>query len=251
MTSETTKAYNNLEFLSSPEARTIRMLSEYIHPIKTFAENKIEGTIVFFGSARIPSPEDTESNPKFDSMRRYYDEARELAKRLTLWVNENTVISGVKKFVVCTGGGPGIMEAANRGAHDANGESIGLNISLPFEQSPNPYITTELNFEFHYFFMRKFIFSIFANALVIFPGGYGTIDELMELLTLIQTGKSDRPIPVILYGTDYWDQIINLDKLVEFGMIAKEDLDMLFRANDVDSAFYHLTSELTRIHIKT
>lgn len=246
MSSKPLKAYKDPEFMNSLEARPIRILSEYEHPIKRFHEQKVSGTIVFFGSARIPAPEDAAPNPRFEHMRRYYTEAHELAYRLTLWAEE--VSEDENKFVVCTGGGPGIMEAANRGAYEAKGKTIGLNISLPFEQHPNPYITDELNFEFHYFFMRKFIFSIYANALVIFPGGFGTLDELMEMLTLIQTGKSDRAFPVILYGTDYWDQIINLNKMAEFGMISDEDIQMIFRANDVDSAFDYLTKELSRIH---
>src|SRR6266852_4305540 len=191
-------AYKNEEFLDSPAARSIRILSEYLEPLDHFRREKIRDTIVFFGSARI-----TEDGP----MGEYYRDARELARRLTEWSDGFANVS--RRFVVCSGGGPGIMEAANRGATEAGGKTVGLNIGLPFEQFPNPYITPELSFEFHYFFMRKFWFAYLSKALVGFPGGFGTLDELMEILTLVQTRKLNKKIIIVLYGSAYWKEIIN------------------------------------------
>ena len=190
-------------------------------------------TVVFFGSARL-----REDGP----LSQYYADARTLAKLLTEWSDQFT--NNTYRFVVCSGGGPGIMEAANRGAFDANGKTIGLNIGLPFEQFPNPYVTPELSFEFHYFFMRKFWFAYLAKALVVFPGGYGTLDELMELLTLTQTQKLAKKMTIVLYGSAYWKEIINFDALVKYGVISAEDLDLFQYADDPQTAFEILKAGL-------
>jgi uncharacterized protein (TIGR00730 family) len=208
-------AYYNREFLDSEDARPLRILAEYIDPLRRFRKEGIYDTIVFFGSARL-----REDGP----LGRYYAEARELSRQLTQWA---TTLPGPCRFVVCSGGGGGIMEAANRGAADAGGRTIGLNIGLPHEQRPNPYITPELSLEFHYFFMRKMWFSHLARALVAFPGGFGTLDELFETLTLIQT-KRMAPMPILLFGQAFWRRIINWDALVEAGTISPEDT-RLFR----------------------
>jgi uncharacterized protein (TIGR00730 family) len=208
-------AYHDEAFLDSEEARPIRILAEYIHPMETFRRGRIHDTIVFFGSARI-----REGGP----LGRYYDEARELARLVTVWSNQ--IPSPAQRFLVCSGGGPGIMEAANRGALDAGGRSIGLNIGLPHEQRPNPYITAGLSFEFHYFFMRKLWFAHMARAMVVFPGGFGTLDETFEMLTLSQTKKLDREILVLLYGSEYWNKLVNFEVLREHGMIDSDDLKL-------------------------
>jgi uncharacterized protein (TIGR00730 family) len=179
---------------------------------------------------------------------RYYNEARELARRLTAW--SDALPDSTRRFVVCSGGGPGIMEAANRGACDAGGKTVGLNIGLPFEQRPNPFVSPELNFEFHYFFMRKFWFAYLAKALVVFPGGFGTLDELTEILTLVQTQKLMKRMVVILYGTSFWKEVINFDALVRHGMIAADDLNLFQFADDVDTAFQELESGLTRYYLQ-
>ena len=232
------RAYRNREFMDTVDARPIRILSEYLHPLSHFRKENIQDTIVFFGSART-----------FETGEhgRYYTEAKELAKKLTLW--SNSLHQSHRRFVVCTGGGPGIMEAGNRGALEAGGQTVGLNISLPFEQRPNPFITPDLSFEFHYFFMRKFWFAYLAKALVVFPGGFGTLDELTELLTLIQTEKLLKELPILLYGTSFWKEIINFDALVKYGMIAEADLDLFVFADDVDEAFFYLRDALTRLHL--
>ena len=214
-------AYKDEDFLDSDDARPLRILAEYLGPMHAFVREHIQDTIVFFGSARI-----AEGGP----LGRYYAEARELARMVTSW--SLCLPCTAKRYVVCTGGGPGIMEAANRGARDAGGRTIGLNIGLPHEQRPNPYITKELSFEFHYFFMRKLWFSHLARALVVFPGGFGTLDELMEILTLSQTHKLARQIPVVLYGTSYWKEVINFDALVRHGTISAEDLNLFDFADD-------------------
>jgi uncharacterized protein (TIGR00730 family) len=232
-------AYKNIEFLESPDGRIVRILSEYLHPLSHFRDAKIADTIVFFGSARI-----TEEG----LLGRYYKEARELARLVTQWSDGLTDNS--RRFVVCTGGGPGIMEAANRGAHDAGGKSIGLNIGLPFEQWPNPYISPDLSFEFHYFFLRKFWFAYPARALVIFPGGFGTMDEMFELLTLMQTQKIEGKVVVVLYGSDYWNEVINFDALVKYGMISPEDVNLFQYANDPDTALQLLKDGLTRYYLQ-
>jgi uncharacterized protein (TIGR00730 family) len=221
----TSLAYKNEEFLDSDEARPLRILAEYLQPMEAFRRAGICDTIVFFGSARLAAD---------GPLGRYYDEARELAKLVTLW--SKNLASHAHRYVVCTGGGGGIMEAANRGASDAGGRTIGLNIGLPHEQRPNPYITRELTFEFRYFFMRKLWFAHLARALVVFPGGLGTLDELTEILTLMQTGKIERPIPVVLYGTAYWKEVINFDALVRHGMIHPGDLALFRYADDPATA---------------
>jgi len=263
--SEQPLAYLNPQFLNSPEARPIRILSEYLEPLRRFKEQRIQDTVVFFGSARVDSRERAEralqtlrargernadaafeaelkKSRKAVEWARYYEDARELARRLTAW----SLSLGMKnhRFVVTSGGGPGIMEAANRGAREAGGKTIGLNIRLPFEQGINPYVTEGLQFEFHYFFMRKFWFAYLAKALVIFPGGFGTCDELFEILTLVQTDKLSKKIQVILYGRDYWSQVINLQPMAEWGAIADRDLDLLDYADSPSDAL-----ELLRTHL--
>jgi uncharacterized protein (TIGR00730 family) len=213
-------AYRKEQFLDSDAARPVRILSEYLDPLETFRRERVQDTIVFFGSARI-----LPQGP----FGRYYQEARELARLITLW--SKSLGSHLHRYIVCSGGGGGIMEAANRGASEAGGRTVGLNIGLPHEQRPNPYITRSLCFEFHYFFMRKLWFAHLARALVVFPGGFGTLDELMEILTLSQTGKIARHIPILLYGEAYWKEIINFDALVRHGMISPEDL-RLFQFTD-------------------
>ncbi|MEO8135273.1 MAG: LOG family protein [Betaproteobacteria bacterium] len=213
-------AYKNEPFLDSDDARPLRILAEYLEPMHAFHRARICDTVVFFGSARL-APD--------GPLGRYYDDARELARLVTLW--SKGLSAHAHRYVVCTGGGGGIMEAANRGASDALGRTIGLNIGLPLEQRPNPYITRELSFEFHYFFMRKLWFAYLARALVVFPGGFGTLDELTEILTLAQTQKLERRIPVVLYGEAYWREIINFDALVRHGMISPDDL-LLFQFAD-------------------
>jgi uncharacterized protein (TIGR00730 family) len=226
-------AYKNERFLKGPDARGLRILSEYLEPLSHFRQQRIRDTVVFFGSARIQ-----ENGP----LGRYYKEARTLARLMTEW---STQFEGdTWRFVVTSGGGPGIMEAANRGAMDASGKSVGLNIGLPFEQFPNPYITEDLSFEFHYFFMRKFWFAYLAKAMVVFPGGFGTLDELFELLTLVQTRKLAKQISILLYGTEYWKEIINFEALVRYGMISESDLGLFQFSDDPDHAMKLLTSAL-------
>jgi len=264
-------AYLNPEFLDSQEARPIRLLSEYLEPLRRFKDQKIQDTVVFFGSARVDSRERAERALKTLKARgvrdaeeefeielrksrkavewaRYYEEARELARLLTAW--SRTLQSENHRFVVTSGGGPGIMEAANRGAHEAGGKTIGLNIRLPFEQEANPYITEGLQFEFHYFFMRKFWFAYLAKALVIFPGGFGTCDELFEILTLAQTDKLTKKIAVILYGSDYWDQVLSLKPMAEWGAIAEQDVELLQHADAPADAFEQLRDHLIAHHLE-
>ena len=217
----------------------MRILSEYLYPLAHFRRERVHDTVVFFGSARL-----MEMGP----LGRYYNEARELARRLTAW--SDALPDPARRFVVCSGGGPGIMEAANRGACDAGGKTVGLNIGLPFEQRPNPFVSPELNFEFHYFFMRKFWFAYLAKALVVFPGGFGTLDELTEILTLVQTQKLMKRMVVILYGTSFWKEVINFDALVRHGMIAADDLNLFQFADDVDTAFQELESGLTKYYLQ-
>jgi hypothetical protein len=226
-------AYLNQKFLNSADARALRILSEFLEPLAHFRREKVRDTVVFFGSARL-----REDGP----LSQYYADARTLARLLTEWSDQFT--NNTYRFVVCSGGGPGIMEAANRGAFEANGKTIGLNIGLPFEQFPNPYITPELSFEFHYFFMRKFWFAYLAKALVVFPGGFGTLDELMELLTLTQTQKLAKKMTIVLYGSAYWKEIVNFDALVKHGMISPEDLDLFHYADDPQTAFEILKAGL-------
>jgi uncharacterized protein (TIGR00730 family) len=224
-------AYKNESFLDSDDARPLRILAEYLQPLHAFAREKICGTVVFFGSARLQAD---------GPLGQYYDAARELARLVTRWSME--LSSQVCHCAVATGGGGGIMEAANRGAADAGGKSIGLNIGLPHEQQPNSYISAGLAFEFHYFFMRKLWFAHLARALVVFPGGFGTLDELMEVLTLMQTEKIDRRIPVVLYGSAYWNEVINFKALVRHGVIGRQDLQLFHFADDPATALSLLQS---------
>jgi uncharacterized protein (TIGR00730 family) len=226
-------AYHDLEFLDSHDGRPLRILAEYLEPLRRFSRERIQDTIVFFGSSRI-----TEESP----LGRYYTEARTLARMITEW--SKSLSPECCQFVVCTGGGPGIMEAANRGAAEAGGRSVGLNIGLPHEQRPNPYITPELSFEFHYFFMRKLWFSHLARALVVFPGGFGTFDELFEMLTLTQTRKLEREIPIVLYGPAFWQERIDFPALLRDGLISPEDLRLFQYADDPQTAFDLLRAQL-------
>ncbi len=235
-------AYLNRDFLNRPDARAIRLLAEYLEPLSVFRYQKIRDTVVFFGSARL-----RDDGP----MGQYYKDARELARIVTEWAVQ-FVDNGTHRFVVCSGGGPGIMEAANRGASDAGGKTIGLNIGLPFEQLPNPYISPELSFEFHYFFMRKLWFAYLAKALIVFPGGFGTLDEMMELLTLTQTQKLAKKIAIVLYGSSYWKEIINFEALVRHGTISAADLELFQYADDPGTAFEILKKHLlTYLHPET
>jgi uncharacterized protein (TIGR00730 family) len=232
--SKTQVAYLDTTFLSSDGARPLRILAEYLQPLDAFRREHIKDTIVFFGSARLQ-----ENGP----LGRYYAEARVLARLITEWSRSLSAAQG--HYVVCSGGGGGIMEAANRGAADAGGRSIGLNISLPHEQRPNPYITPGLGFEFHYFFMRKLWFAHLAKALIVFPGGFGTLDELTEIITLAQTKKIERKIPILLYGESYWNEIINFKALVRHEVINAEDLGLFTFVNDPAEALAHLQRVLT------
>ncbi len=250
------KAYKNDTFLASPQARALRILAEYMEPQSRFEELRVKDTIVFFGSARIPSREvaaaelesaraaggDLKRAEMRLEMSRYYEDTRELARRLTTW--SKGLSNTDRRFVVCSGGGPGIMEAANRGASEAKGENVGLNISLPFEQIDNPYITRRLAFEFHYFFMRKYWFAYLAKAMVVMPGGFGTLDEFMEVVTLVQTLKIKKHLPIVLYGTEYWDQVLHLEPMVKYGTISPEDVKLFFRTDSIDAAYDYIVKEL-------
>jgi uncharacterized protein (TIGR00730 family) len=278
-------AYENADFLNSPDGRMLRIMSEYNEPMARFRRERIQDTVVFFGSARFDaldvashqleilentgsvqtaSPDEQPAGP-YDpdsgeptalrrsraiaavEMARYYEDARTLARMLTEWTK--TLPGRRHRFVITSGGGPGIMEAANRGAYEAGGKSIGLNIMLPFEQRPNPYITPALNFNFHYFFMRKYWFAYLAKALVVFPGGFGTLDEMFELLTLDQTHKLSKPITIVVYGSAYWKNVINLQMLADKGAIAVKDLDLFQFADTPEDAFAILKDGLTRNHL--
>ena len=264
-------SYLDAGFLDSDDARPIRILAEYLEPLRRFKEQRIQDTVVFFGSARVDSRERGERALKTLRARgerdadeqyekeltrsrkaiewaRYYEDARELARLLTTW--SMTLQSDNCRFVVTSGGGPGIMEAANRGAREAGGKTIGLNIRLPFEQGANPYITDGLQFEFHYFFMRKFWFAYLSKALVIFPGGFGTLDELFEILTLVQTDKLSKKIGVVLYGREYWEQVLDLKPMAEWGAIAEKDLELLHYADTPAAAFEHLRNHLVAHHLE-
>lgn len=260
------KAYKDLEFLNSPAARHIRILCEYEEPRQRLMRHRVHHTIVFFGSARTRSGDEAKvmladataaiaKNPDdpalqaalrkaeiSDRMSRYYDDARTLARKLTEWSSARTT---GRKFVITSGGGPGIMEAANRGASEAaDGRSVGLGISLPFEQGVNRYVTPELAFEFHYFFTRKYWFLYLCKALIIFPGGFGTLDELFETLTLVQTGKIKKRLPILLFGASYWNRVLNLEAMAEFGVIGPDDVKLVHKTDDVDEAFAWLVERL-------
>jgi uncharacterized protein (TIGR00730 family) len=262
------KAYKNIEFLNSPNARIIRILSEFLEPQHRFRRHGIKDTIVFFGSARIKQRKEAlhevqslkirirQTKRPASSLReklreaeallamsKYYDDTVELARLLTEW---SKTLKNSNRFVICSGGGPGIMEAANKGAFLAKGKSIGMNISLPFEQFANPYITKGLSLEFHYFFLRKFWFAYLAKALVVFPGGFGTFDELMEILTLLQTGKIKKNMTVVIYGPEYWKKIINWEQLVAHGVVSKRDLKLFKFVDNPHDAFKYLKEMLLR-----
>ena len=262
-------AYENEQFLDSPDGRVLRILSEYIEPLARFRREQIQDTVVFFGSARIKNPQNalqklTEAKDGAQAaaleqasnikraqaavdMARYYEDARRLAYMLTEWSIQ--IPAKRRRFVVTTGGGPGIMEAANLGAEEAGGKTIGLNINLPFEQNPNPYITPALNFEFHYFFMRKFWFAYLAKALVIFPGGFGTLDELFEIMTLAQTEKLAKKIFVVIYGSEYWNKIFNFQAMADAGVISPQDLDLFKIVDSPEEGFEFLKENLTKYHL--
>src|SRR5437763_6237331 len=275
-------AYENKRFLDSPDGRILRILSEYAEPLARFRREQIQDTVVFFGSARFHSRPDAENaleilekpgsvapappheqpvvprHGRADElqlkraraavqMARFYEDARRLAAMLTEWASK--LPSKRHRFVVTTGGGPGIMEAANLGAYEAGGKTIGLNIRLPYEQMPNPYMTPELNLEFHYFFMRKYWFAYLAKGLVIFPGGFGTLDELFEILTLAQTDKLAKKILVVIYGSEYWNRVLNLDALVDAGTISPNDRELFQMCDNPEDAFEYLKDGLTRYHL--
>jgi hypothetical protein len=272
-TSRPVKAYENEAFLTSDEARILRIISEYLEPQRRFSRLRVRDMIVFYGGSRVMPREVVQqrmdnvrqqmkrngrSRPelreqlkalKIDlQMSRYYDDAMELSRRLTEWAGS---LNSGKRFVVCTGAGPGIMEAASRGATEkAGGLAIGLNISLPDPQPPNPYITPELAFEFHYFFIRKFWFVYMAAALIVFPGGYGTLDELFEVLTLLQTGKVDRPLPIVIYGSRYWKEVLNFDAMAKWHTIEPQHLDLFKFCDTPDEAFDYLTTALMQHYPK-
>jgi uncharacterized protein (TIGR00730 family) len=261
-------AYLMQDFLESEEGRPMRILAEYLEPLARFRAHNIQDTVVFFGSARVRSREyaeralgrltgapaadaDADFEKRLAESRKaldwsqYYEQARTLARMLTAW--SLTLGAPHDRFVVCSGGGPGIMEAANRGAREAGGKTIGLNIRLPFEQGVNPYVSDGLHFEFHYFFMRKFWFAYLAKALVAFPGGFGTIDELFEILTLAQTQKLSRQIPVVVYGRKYWDEVVRMQSLAEWGAIGQSDLDLVHFSDTPDEAFEYLREHLLAV----
>jgi uncharacterized protein (TIGR00730 family) len=264
-------AYRDKEFMDSLPARPLRILAEYLDPLTVLRRENIADTIVMFGSARIPSKSRATSvlqrlseingsraklpahrakvrSAKYElEMSRYYEEARELSRRITEW--SMTLGTNPRRFVICSGGGPGIMEAANRGAADAGGSSIGLSIQLPHEQRPNAYITPELNFCFHYFFMRKLWFAQMAKALIVFPGGFGTMDELWEMLTLLQTGKLSSHHFILIYGRKYWDEVLNWKAMVRWGTITQKEYDLLEFADNVDDAFNRVRVALKRHHV--
>ncbi len=261
------KAYNNRKFLHSPAARELRILSEYLEPKSRLRRNKVQDTVVFFGSARTLSRK--EAQKKLDELNasgkagkealriaerdldnsRYYEDAMELSRRLTKWAKEK--YTPHSRYIVTSGGGPGIMEAANRGAKMAGGKTIGFNISLPFEQEPNPYIEDSLNFEFHYFFMRKLWLVYLAKAFVIFPGGFGTLDEFMEVLTLVQTEKIKKDLKIILYDKKFWNQVINIPKLAELGTISEKDLNLFKFCTSVDEMEKELIPHLEKVEKKS
>jgi len=264
-------AYLNGEFLKSPDARMLRILAEYLEPAARLRHYRVRDTIVFFGSARSVTPEIAAAqldalkqefaqagaaSPEFEArqaraeyarkLARYYNDAMELSRRITEW---SKGLTGQRHFIVCSGGSGGMMEAANRGASLARGKTMGFNIQLPHEQEVNPYVSRDLIFNFHYFFMRKFWFVYPAKALVVFPGGFGTMDEMFEVLTLIQTKMPKKTMPVVLFGTEFWDEVINFDALVRWGVVSPTDLNIFYKTDSVDDAFAYLTSKLEKLYL--
>lgn len=263
-TDRPSKTYASNEFLDSPDARPLRILAEYLEPRTRFERYKVDDTIVFFGSSRIQSREAAETRvdaaraeggdalvqaEKQLALADYYEATRELSRRLTEW--SKGLDQTERRFVVCSGGGPGIMEAANRGASEAKGINMGLGIALPLDEPENHFITRELALNFHYFFMRKFWFAYLAKAVVVMPGGFGTLDELFELLTLVQTRKITKHMPIVLFGTRYWSEVINLEALADYGTIGQSDPDLMFRTDSVDEAFDFLTDQLSRYALES
>jgi len=263
------KAYKNLDFLNSDPARNIRVLCEMTEPGLRFAEEKVEDTIVLFGSARIKpiqvaekqlaaaqatikDPENLTAEEKRSLHQAkcavqsapYYEAAVQLSESLTKW-SMSLPGEHQDRFLICSGGGPGIMEAANLGAHNVGGKSVGLGISLPFEQGVNKYIPEELKFEFHYFFVRKYWFVLLAKALVAFPGGFGTMDELFETLTLVQTKKIEKVPPIVLFGSEFWNDVFNFDALVKWGTISPEDVELFKIIDSVEEAHDYIVKRLT------
>jgi uncharacterized protein (TIGR00730 family) len=257
------KAFHNTRFLGSKDARALRILAEYLEPLSRFQRQNVQDTIVFMGSARLKSKEaataavaEAEKSGQglveartMLELSIYYEAARDLAGRLTLW--SKNLGSEDRRFVVCTGGGPGIMEAANRGASEAKGLNVGLTISLPNEEFDNPYVSRELHMHFHYFFMRKFWFIYLAKAVVLFPGGFGTLDELFEILTLVQTGKMRKRCPIVLFGKKFWDEVVNFDALVRYGTISPGDLDLFHRTDSIEETYAIVTRELVEHSLGT
>jgi uncharacterized protein (TIGR00730 family) len=257
------EAYRNPRFLESKDARALRILSEYLEPLSRFSRFNVQDTIVFMGSARLQSRESAEaalaaaerSADGIEAARTavelsvYYEAARELARRLTEW--SKGLGREERRFVVCTGGGPGIMEAANRGASEAKGLNVGLTISIPNEEFDNPFVSRELHVHFHYFFMRKFWFVYLAKAVVLFPGGFGTLDELFEILTLVQTRKMRKRMPIVLFGARYWDAVLNFDALVRYGTISPEDVELFHRTDSIDEAYDIIVKGLTEYALGT
>lgn len=267
------KAYKNADFLNSAAARKVRVLCELTEPEDRFHQENIEDTIVLFGSARLRAPE--EAKARLDAIERklkgrrkvsaederelflarqlvktapYYKAAMELSEAMTRWSKS---LKGHKhRFIICSGGGPGIMEAANRGARAAGGATIGLGISLPHEQGLNEYITRNLQFEFHYFFVRKFWFMHLAKALIAFPGGFGTMDELFEVLTLIQTEKVQPAIPLVLFGSEFWNSILNFQAFADWGVISPQDLELFRTFDSVQAARDYLVEQLTERYLQ-
>ena len=249
------KAYDNREFLHGHSARPLRVLAEFIEPEERLAKHGISNTIVFFGSAvsvdtqtlRNQTLDDAVHPDKVMTVSKAHDACVELARRVTVWSQQ--IEDPAKRFHVCSGGGPGMMEAANRGAELGGGKSIGFNITLPFEQAVNPYVSPGLGFNFHYFFIRKFWFLYYAKALIGFPGGFGTLDEVFEVLTLLQTKKIKKPVPIVLFEKDFWNEIINFKALKEYGVIRPEDLEMFRIIDDVDEAFEFITGSLKKLYV--
>lgn len=252
---EVPRAYDNRKFLHGRSARPLRVLAEFIEPEERLRKHGIRNTIVFFGSAvsvdnstfKKQTPSSSASPEKAIRVSNAHESCIELAKRITAW--SQNIEDPVKRFYVCSGGGSGIMEAANKGAELAGGKSIGFNITLPQEQSPNPYISPELSFNFHYFFIRKFWFLYYAKALIGFPGGFGTMDEVFELLTLLQTGKILKRVPVVLFDKTFWNEVVNFKALQEYGVIGPDDLKLFRIIDDVDEAFDYITGQLEKLYL--